>query len=119
MESATNPGYKTSEFYTMLLGNLLGALLASGVITQSQAASATNQLPVIGAIILFVVSTGGYIANRFFLKLKNGPVPTFAPPVPSAGAPPGANAPASPSYAPPSTGSEPTPLPPDFPASAV
>jgi hypothetical protein len=118
MESATAPGIKTSEFYTMLLGNLLGALLASGVITQSQAAAATSQLPMIGAIILFIVSTGGYIANRFFLKLKNGPVPAFTPPV-AITAQPVVSGPSAPSYGPPSTGSSILSPPADLPSGVV
>jgi hypothetical protein len=122
MESATQRGVFTSEFYTMLLGNVVGALLASGKLTPSEAQSLSGALPTIGAIILMVVSTGGYILSRLLLKLKLGPVPNFlAPPdAPVSAPPPGVtNGPTSPTYAPPSTGSEPTPPPHDLPASAV
>lgn len=119
MESATRPGWQTSEFYTMILGNLIGVLLAAHLITPTEASSASNQLPTLGAILLFIVSTAGYIGSRFFLKLRLGPVPQFPTPASSPSpAPPAIPSPAAPSYAPASTGMIPAP-PADVPEEAV
>lgn len=121
MNSALNPGIKTSEFYTMLLGNIVALLMASGKLTPSEGQTLNGALPIIGAIILSVVSSAGYIFSRLMLKMRLGPVPTFDTPDPAANAAPAqATSPASPSYAPPTTGTiGDQPIPTDTPDSAV
>lgn len=121
MNSALSPGWKTSEFLTMLLGNVIAVLMAKGVLTPNDAQTLSGALPIIGAIILSVISTAGFIFSRLLLKLRLGPVPTFDTPDPAANAAPAqATSPASPSYAPPTTGTiGDQPIPTDTPDSAV
>lgn len=113
MKSATQRGFSTSEFWTMILGNIVALLLGSGLITQSQAAAATSQLTTLGSIVLALVSTVAYCIGRNYLKAKLGPLPTVPQALPDT--PPVVNSPPSPSYAPASTGSVPAVvLPPDL-----
>ncbi len=103
MDSATNPGIKTSEFYTMLITNVVAFALAHGWITATTAASATGNATTIGAVLLFVVGNAGYILTRFFLKMRLGVVPTL-PTGLATNVAPVSSGPVSPSYGPPSTG---------------
>ena len=80
MPSAANSGWKTSEFWSMIVCNIVGFLLVKGIITQNEASIVTNQAPVIGALILFVVGNVGYMFTRLALKLRFGPMLHIPPP---------------------------------------
>lgn len=77
MESATHPGWKTSEFWTVILSQIIGVLLATGVITQNVASAAQNSTSLIGGILICAISGVLYIVSRLFLKLHLGPLPQF------------------------------------------
>jgi hypothetical protein len=62
-------GLLTTEFYSMLLANVVAILLSLGVLTPHQAQSVNDAAPQIGAIVLFVVTNASYILTRFGLKL--------------------------------------------------
>lgn len=100
MQTTTQKGFFTSEFWTMVLANVVGLLLVSGKITQSVAQDINAQAPVIVGAFMCVLSALGYMASRFFLKTKYGPQQpnTMTPEAPTP------HAPVSPSFAPTSTG---------------
>lgn len=62
-------GLLTTEFYSMLLANVVAILLSLGILTPHQAQSVNDAAPQIGAIVLFVVTNASYILTRFGLKL--------------------------------------------------
>ncbi|MBA3826051.1 MAG: hypothetical protein H0X24_19390 [Ktedonobacterales bacterium] len=68
LPTGPKPGVQTSEFWSAMLGNFIGILLTTGVITSHQATVANGWLPVAGGIALFVVSNGGYLLSRTKLK---------------------------------------------------
>jgi hypothetical protein len=56
------PGYKTTEFYAVLLNAVMMVLVAAGVVTQEEATEWENLvIPVVGAVIPLVVYTLGRI----------------------------------------------------------
>ena len=94
-------GLLTTEFYSMLLANVVAILLSLGILTPHQAQSVNDAAPQIGAIVLFVVTNASYILTRFGLKLPwqkalagmvntpapapiSTPVPTTITPIPGA-----------------------------------
>lgn len=88
MPSATDKGFATSEFYMALLGIILGALVASGKITQAEANLITQQMSLVIGGIIAAVSGIAYIVSRLVLKhaaiVASVPAPVV-PPAPAQG----------------------------------
>lgn len=83
METTNNPGWKTTEFWTVILMNFVALGLASGLITPMEAKVVTDHTSLIASIIIFIVGNGGYLFSRTILKLRYPQAVTPRPVAPS------------------------------------
>lgn len=90
MQTANNPGYKTTEFYLSAASMIIGVLLMLGLIKPQQAQALNDQVPTIMGAILTLVMAASYVLTRFGLKrtavlapaepdLTSEPAPSPAP----------------------------------------
>lgn len=115
MKTATNPGYKTSELWVLIISGAVSIATTAGWLTSSQASGLTMQTPAIISDVGTMLAAVVYILSRSGLKWRwltlaaadlatPAPDPTQplpdSPPSPSYGAP----VPASPN------GTAPTPV---------
>lgn len=106
MQQPSNNQWLTPQFATMIISNVVAILLAKGIITPDTANVINNNTAVIGAIFIFLVMNAMYLAGTIAHSLRSStPLPTGA--MPDALSPSAPSGPASPSYGPPSTGTEP------------
>lgn len=68
-QNGPKPGYLTTEFWTMILSNVVGILLTFHAITQQQANSLQGWVPLVAAAIIFVVVNASYIRSRTQVKV--------------------------------------------------
>lgn len=68
-QNGPKPGWQTTEFATTVLSNFVATALATHAITQAQANTLQSWVPLIGAIIIYVVVNASYIRSRTQVKV--------------------------------------------------
>jgi hypothetical protein len=107
MQPTSNSQWLTPQFATVIASNIGAILLAKGIVTPSIADAINNNTAVIGSIIILVVMNGLYLFGSIAHSLRYGSPPSLPQVAPDSLSPSAASGPASPSYGPPSTGSDP------------
>jgi len=63
-----NQGWKTTEFWTMIVTNGIGIALAFGLVNAEQGQEIGNGLKAIAGAVISIASVLGYMKNRTAIK---------------------------------------------------
>ena len=64
-------GYMSSEFWISILGNIIGLLVITGIITPANGTEYTKELSIIIGAVINLITTLGYTASRTTIKINS------------------------------------------------